>query len=271
MKDGCRASGRSSSCWPPPPLSPSTSVTGWRSRSCPRSPGSWRARIEGNPRLAPALAWVEGQVDLKGEIGRLADAVTSRFSSFVAGSIRVVAELLITLFALFFFFRDRRAALRALRSLVPLSDAETDEVFARVADTIHATVYGTIVVAVVQGILGGLMFWLLGLPAPLLWGAIMALLAVVPVLGAFVVWVPAALFLALTGSWGKALLLAGWGGLVVSLIDNLLYPVLVGKRLRLHTLPVFVAIVGGLMLFGGSGLILSPVALAGTVAPLGGW
>ena len=233
--------------------------------------GSWRASMEGSPRLAPALSWVEGQVDLGAEIRRLADAVTSRVSSFVTGSIWALAELLITLFALFFFFRDRRAVLRTLRSLVPLSDAETDEVFARVADTIYATVYGTIVVAIVQGILGGLMFWWLGLPAPLLWGMVMALLAIVPVLGAFVVWVPAALYLALAGSWGKALILTAWGGIVVALIDNLLYPVLVGKKLRLHTLPVFIAIVGGIMLFGGSGLILGPVALALTVALVDVW
>jgi predicted PurR-regulated permease PerM len=99
----------------------------------------------------------------------------------------------------------------------------------------------------------------------------MAVLAVVPVLGAFVVWVPAALFLALTGSWGKALILVGWGGLVVSLIDNLLYPVLVGQRLRLHTLPVFIAIVGGLALFGSAGLVLGPVTLAITVALVEVW
>ncbi|HEX8131368.1 MAG TPA: AI-2E family transporter [Pyrinomonadaceae bacterium] len=233
--------------------------------------GDWRARLEANPRLAPALSWVEGQIDLKSGIQRFADGLTARLSSFVTGSIRALAELLITLFALFFFFRDRRAALRALRSLVPLSDAETDEVFARVADTIHATVYGTIAVAIVQGTLGGLIFWWLGLPAPLLWGAIMALLAIVPVLGAFVVWVPAALYLALTGSWGKALILTAWGGIVIALIDNLLYPVLVGQRLRLHTLPVFIAILGGIMLFGGAGLILGPVTLALTVALVEVW
>jgi predicted PurR-regulated permease PerM len=115
------------------------------------------------------------------------------------------------------------------------------------------------------------MFWLLGLPGALLWGAVMALLAIVPVLGAFVVWVPAALFLALEGSWGKALVLTGWGAGVVSLIDNLLYPILVGKRLRLHTLPVFIAIVGGILLFGSAGLILGPATLAVTVALVEVW
>ena len=87
----------------------------------------------------------------------------------------------------------------------------------------------------------------------------------------FVVWAPAALFLLTQGSWGKALLLTAWGTAVVGLIDNLLYPVLVGQRLRLHTLPVFVAIVGGILLFGASGLILGPVALAVTHALFDVW
>lgn len=155
--------------------------------------------------------------------------------------------------------------------MVPLSEPETYEVFRRINDTIHATVYGTLVVAAVQGFLGGLMFWILGLPASLLWGTLMTLLAIVPILGAFVVWVPAAIFLGLEGSWGKVLILTAWGLGVVSLIDNLLYPILVGQRLRLHTLPVFIAIVGGLALFGSSGLILGPVILAITVALVEIW
>lgn len=233
--------------------------------------GRWRTTLERNPRLAPVLRWIDAQLDLRGAAERAASALTSRFSLFVKGSVRLIAELLITFFALFYFFRDRRLALSALRSLVPLSDAETDEVLARVADTIYAAIYGTLLVSVVQGLLGGLIFWWLGLPAPLLWGTVMALLAIVPVLGAFVVWIPAAVFLVLEGSWGKALILAAWGGVVISLVDNLLYPMLVGKRLRLHTLPVFIAVVGGLVLFGASGVILGPVALAVTVALVDVW
>jgi predicted PurR-regulated permease PerM len=189
----------------------------------------------------------------------------------VKGSVWMAAELLITFFFLFYFLRDRRAVMKSFRSLVPLSDAETDEVFGRVFDTIYATVYGTIAVALVQGFLGGLIFWWLGLPAPLLWGTVMALLAIVPVLGAFVIWLPAAVFLALEGSWGRALILMAWGGIVISLIDNWLYPVLVGKRLRIHTVPVFIAIVGGLILFGAAGLILGPVLLAVAVALVEVW
>ncbi len=145
------------------------------------------------------------------------------------------------------------------------------KVFSHVADTIHATIYGTLAAAAVQGTLGGLMFWWLGLPAPVLWGLVMGVMAVVPVLGAFVVWIPAALFLALDGSWGKALILSVWGGVIVGGIDNVMYPILVGNRLKLHTIPAFMAIVGGLIVFGSSGLILGPVTLTVTLLLLEVW
>lgn len=233
--------------------------------------GRWRDLIERNPRLAPALHWLETHIDISGEVRRAVTMFTARLPSFVTGSLWAGIELLIILFFLFYFFRDRHVALRGLQALMPLSEAETTEMFRRVADTVHATIYGTLVVAAVQGTLGGLMFWWLGLPTPLVWGMVMALLAVVPILGAFVVWIPAAVFLALEGHWAKALILTGWGGIVIALIDNLLYPVLVGERLRLHTLLVFIAILGGLTLFGASGLILGPVVLAVTLALVDVW
>lgn len=233
--------------------------------------GQWRAQLAANPRLGGVLTTLEQQANLGGQIHGMAGEIGKRLSQVVTGSAWVIVQLLLTLFVLFYLLRDHRTALGTLRSLVPLSERETDEVFTRVADTIHATIFGTLVVAAVQGTLGGLMFWWLGLPAPILWGAVMALLAIVPVLGAFVVWVPAAIFLAASGQWGKAAILTVWGGVIVALIDNLLYPILVGKRLRLHTVPVFFSIVGGLAIFGAAGIILGPVILALTNAILEIW
>ena len=170
-----------------------------------------------------------------------------------------------------FFLRDRDAALLSLRSVLPLSEAIMDRLFSRIGDTIYATIYGTLAVSSAQGVLGGLMFWWLGLSAPLLWGVVMALLAVVPVLGAFIVWIPAALFLVLEGNWGKALILALWGMFVVGTVDNLLRPILVGNRLKLHTALAFMSVVGGLILFGPAGLILGPLALTVTTVLLEIW
>lgn len=233
--------------------------------------GEWRRAIGAQPRLAPLADWVERKVDLPGTVKTLSTWLTTTAGAIVMGSVVQVIGFCLTFYLLFFFLRDRGAALQSLRSLSPLSEPEMDRLFGRVADTIYATVYGTLAVSAVQGLLGGLMFWWLGLPTPLLWGVVMGLLAIVPVVGAFVVWIPAALFLLLEGNWGEALVLTLWGVLVVGTVDNLLRPVLVGNRLKLHTVLAFMSVVGGLMLFGASGLILGPVALTITTVLLQSW
>ncbi len=221
--------------------------------------GTWRQVFEGHPLFAPIGYWLEQQFDLPGLVKAAAAWLTNTATLFVRGSVLQLIGIVLIFYTLFYFLRDRSAMLVSLRSLSPLSEADMTRLFSGVVDTIYATFYGTLAVAVVQGTLGGLMFWWLGLPAPLLWGLVMALLAVVPVLGAFVIWIPAAIFLALDGSGDKALLLTFWGTVVVGGIDNLLYPMLVGKRLKIHTLIAFISIVGGLIFFGASGLILGPV------------
>lgn len=233
--------------------------------------GEWRRALEAQPRLAPAALWVERQVDLPGTVETLTSWLTNKAGMLLQGSVVQLIGFCLTFYLFFYLLRDRQSALGSLRFLSPLSPGEMDQLFRRVEDTVFATVYGTLAVAAVQGCLGGLMFWWLGLPAPLLWGVVMGLLAVVPVLGAFLVWVPAALFLLLEGSWGKALLLAIWGTVVVGGIDNLLLPVLVGNRLKQHTLLAFLSVVGGLMVFGTSGLILGPVVLTITTVLLEIW
>ena len=233
--------------------------------------GEWRRALEAQPRLAPLADRIELELDLPGTVNALVTWLSTTAGSIVKRSVFQLIGFCLIFYLLFYFLRDRRVALQSLRSLSPLTEVEMDRLFGRVGDSIHATIYGTLAVACVQGLLGGLMFWWLGLPAALLWGMVMGLLAVVPVLGAFVVWIPAALFLALEGSWGKALLLAAWGMIVVGTIDNLLYPILVGNRLKLHTVLAFIAVVGGLILFGPAGLILGPVALTITMVLLEIW
>jgi len=183
----------------------------------------------------------------------------------------VAIATLITLFLLFYFLRDKGRILRTLANLVPLAPQEAEHVRKDVRDAISALVFGTLSVALVQGTLGGLMFWWLGLPAPILWGSIMAVLAILPLFGAALIWVPAALFLAIDGQWDKALLLTAWGTIVVGLIDNLLYPLLVKNKLRIHTVPVFIAVLGGLFAFGATGVVLGPLILAVALALIDIW
>lgn len=235
------------------------------------SSGEWRRAIEAQPRLSPIAEIIEEDLDLQGAVKTLASWLSTTAGYIVSGSVFQAVNFCIVFYLLFFFLRDRRLALHSLLVLSPLSKIEMENMFERISGTIHATVYGTLAVSSIQGVLGGLMFWWLGLPAPLLWGVVMAILAVIPMLGAFVVWIPAALFLTMEGSWGKALILTVWGMLVVGTIDNLLRPVLVSNRLKLHTVLAFISVVGGLMLFGPAGLILGPVALTITTVLLETW
>jgi predicted PurR-regulated permease PerM len=126
-------------------------------------------------------------------------------------------------------------------------------------------------VALVQGALGGLMFWFLGLPSPLMWGTIMGMMSIVPVLGTFVIWAPAALYLAMQDNYQSALILAAWGAIVIANVDNILYPLLVGSRLQLHNVVAFIAVVGGVVVFGLSGIILGPLIVTLTLFLLDTW
>jgi predicted PurR-regulated permease PerM len=233
--------------------------------------GEWSRAIESHPRVAPVARWIEDNTDLPAAIGTIATWLTAQGASLVRGSVAQLIGVILTFYLLFFFLRDRQRALDAIRSFIPLPDAAVDQIFRRTVDTIQATIYGTLIIAGVQGTLGGLMFWWLGFASPLLWGVVMGLLAVVPLLGAFIVWIPAAIFLLAEGDWGKAILLTIWGSVVVGGIDNLLYPVLVGNRLQMHTVLAFISLVGGLTVFGVSGIIVGPVVVAVTKGLLQVW
>jgi len=230
--------------------------------------GKLQATLEQNPNAATVTRWIRTQVDVDKELRQFSEGLNQRIAGWLKGTVWMLIQLLLTIFLLFYLFRDREIALTTLRSMLPLSEQEADDVLERVRTMIQSTMYGTVGIAFIQGILGGLMFWILGLPGPLLWGAAMTVLAIIPTLGTFVVWAPGVAVLASQGSYGKAAILAAWGIVVVSSIDNILYPVLVGKETRLHTVPVFLALIGGLLVFGAPGLVLGPLALALTLALL---
>lgn len=221
--------------------------------------------------LAPALQWIHDKIDFSDLIRTASSAVATWSGDIVRDSFSGMANLLLTFYFLFYLLRDREGIAEAMRLYLPLTDAELSEVGRRTTDTIFATVFGTVAVAALQGGLGGLMFWWLGLPAPVLWGVLMALLAIVPFLGAFVIWAPAAVFLALSGAYTSAVVLAIWGTVVVGLVDNVVYPILVGNKLRMHTMLSFIAVVGGLILLGTSGVVLGPLVLAVTLTLVQIW
>jgi predicted PurR-regulated permease PerM len=231
----------------------------------------WRQTLSEQARLNGLMQWAEENVDLASEAKQLLSNVTQNMTGWLAGTVWLGVQLLIMLLTLFFFLRDSQQAVGAARSLVPLSNREANKVFRTVSDTIHATIFGTVTVSIVQGILGGLIFYFLGIPGALVWGTIMGLLSIVPYLGAFVIWGPVAAYLALQGDWTRAVVLAVYGMAAIGLIDNLLYPILVGRRMRLHTLVAFFAILGGVTTFGMSGIVLGPVIVAIALALIDIW
>jgi predicted PurR-regulated permease PerM len=233
--------------------------------------GEWRSRIGSLPYGERAIQLAEEELDLNGAVAQAANLLPGYISGFLSGSIWLVLQLLITFFALFFFLRDHKEFLEGVRRLVPLTEGETDSIFKRIVDTLHATVFGEILIALLQGILGGLMFWLLGLPAPVLWGFVIAVMAFMPVVGTWMIWFPAAVYLMIEGEWIRGIVLIVWGVFALMVLSTLLYPVLVGNRLRMHTLLVFIAIIGGILAFGTVGIILGPLIVALTVSLIDLW
>lgn len=186
----------------------------------------------------------------------------------LGGVLGSVVKFFLVLFTTYFLFRDGAKVAAALPAALPMSRRGAERLIAHTGEIIHASVNGTLLIAAIQGALGGLMFWALGLPSPLVWGVVMTLLSLLPVGGSSVVWGPAALALGLTGHLGKAVVLALWGGLVMGTIDNVLRPKLVGERARMHELTIFFSVLGGIQLFGMLGFLVGPVLVALTRALL---
>lgn len=231
----------------------------------------WTQLLDNHPRLAPSLRWINERLDLPDLIKASISWVAGWSGSIVRASVAGAVSLLLTFYFLFYILRDREKAVALAQETLPLSASEFSRISDRFIDTIFATVVGIAAVSALQGALGGGMFWWLGLPAPVFWGVLMGLVAVVPFLGAFVIWMPAALFLALSGDLASAAILTFWGTIVVGLVDNVVYPILVGRKLMMHTIPSFIAIVGGVILLGAPGVVLGPLVVSISLALMEIW
>lgn len=177
-----------------------------------------------------------------------------------------ISSLFIMLYLAFFLLRDGEGLLRTAARGLPLDLAHQRALADKFSTVVRATVKGSLVVALVQGALGGLAFWFLGVQGALLWAVLMAFLSLVPAVGAALVWAPVAGFLAFQGHWGQAIGLTAWGVGVIGLVDNLLRPILVGKDTRLPDYMVMIATLGGMSVFGINGFVVGPAIAAMFVA-----
>jgi len=179
-------------------------------------------------------------------------AIFKGLSTFVIG-------FFFALLSLYYLFKDGNRLLDRLKAIAPIPSKERELILLRFKEMIYATIYGGMVVAIIQGLLGGLIFGVLGIPSPVLWGTAMSLLSFIPVGGTALIWVPASLLFILQGSFLKGIILLLFGAFVISMVDNFLRPKLISSKTKIHPLLLFFSVLGGIQAFGMIGLVAGPL------------
>lgn len=175
---------------------------------------------------------------------------------------KLLLNICLMLYLTFFLLRDGNYLLELLIRALPLGDARERMLFAKFGEVTRATIKGNLVIAAIQGTLGGLIFWALGIPGALLWGVVMAVLSLIPAVGPAIVWVPVSIYLFATGDNVKGIILVAFGAGVIGLVDNILRPILVGRDTKLPDYIVLLSTLGGLGLFGINGFVIGPLVAA---------
>jgi predicted PurR-regulated permease PerM len=199
-------------------------------------------------------------------VARSSQALTARAFAITQNTVDFVLNLFVMLYLLFFLLRDGPWLTAAAQRALPLRPDITRRLLREFAVVVRATVKGNVLIALVQGALGGLSFWVLGIQGAVLWGAVMAVLSLLPAIGAALVWGPVVLYLFATGQLWQAAALLAWSAGVIGLVDNALRPVLVGKDTRLPDYLVLIATLGGLSAFGPNGFVIGPAIAAVFIA-----
>lgn len=199
----------------------------------------------------------------------ITDWIIQKGSNFLVSVPKLGLSLFVTFFALFYFLRDGEKFMGQLNSFLFMGERKYQYIISRLKEIIHGVIYGYLIVALLQGTLGALGFYLVGIPSPIFWGMLMAILALIPALGTGLVWLPASVILFLDGSFQnsnvimlKALGFFLYSFFVVGGIDNLLKPKLIGEKAKVHPMLITVGVFGGLLLFGPVGVIAGPLLLS---------
>jgi predicted PurR-regulated permease PerM len=193
---------------------------------------------------------------------KIASFLAGQLGALVRNLLTFFVDLFILIFALFFMFRDGEDIVRGVRHLIPFDESIQEDMLAESKDLIFASVAVGLLIAGIQGLLGGTAFAFAGISSPLFWGVVIAFFSLVPVVGSALIWVPAALWLGFSGHWGKALVIAVMLGAVATIADNIVRPLLLRNRTRLNELFLFIGVLGGLQVFGLLGLVVGPTIIA---------
>jgi predicted PurR-regulated permease PerM len=212
-----------------------------------------RARVPALPEEQVVLSSISASV------GRVLQQVADRTGSVVARLVGVTFSLVIMLSILFFLVRDTPSFARALRRVMPFGPEQNERFIAITSELVSASVTSTIAIAAVQGVIGGIAFVLLGVPAALLWAVMMTILAFLPLIGSALIWAPVAIWLAVTGHLVKGIVLALVGILVIGNVDNVVRPLLLSGKSKLNTLVLILSLMGGVSAFGFIGIVIGPL------------
>lgn len=209
----------------------------------------------------PALSGLDVKGMALKSLGGLSSGLAGQIGSILKDTVLLAINLAVMLLAIFFFFRNGEAYYRSAMDLLPFTAEQKRSIAQKVSDTFMAVINGVFLIALLQGIMTGAGFALFGVPFPVFWGLIAAVLALLPVGGAALVWLPGALFLFLTGSKAGGIALFVWGLILVSTPDNILKPLLIGKKAKLPAFFLFIGILGGLQVYGILGILFGPLVV----------
>jgi predicted PurR-regulated permease PerM len=238
------------------------SVTPWVQQQI-SEPGAFNEFLEDIPfydRIAP---YKETILRKAGEmVGGVSSFLINSLSSATVGTVSLLFMIFVMLYTMFFFLIDGEKLLTKILYYLPLQDHDERRILEKFTSVTRATLKGTAVIGILQGGLAGFAFWVVGIPSSVFWGAIMAVLSIIPGIGSALVWGPAAIILAASGSIAKGAGLAIFCAIVVGSVDNLLRPILVGKDTQMHELMIFFGTLGGIVMFGVMGIIIGPIVAA---------
>lgn len=195
-------------------------------------------------------------------VGSISKFILNKLSSVTLGTVNLIFTSFVMLYCMFFFFIDGRQLLDRILYYVPLKDRDERQILDKFTSVTRATIKGTLLIGLLQGGLAGLAFHVVGIPSAVFWGAIMAVLSIIPAVGSALIWVPAAIVLIATGKVAGGIGLAAFCGILVGSLDNLLRPALVGKDTQMHELMIFFGTLGGIFLFGIPGMFIGPIIAA---------
>lgn len=210
----------------------------------------------------PGAQDVDLRTLIKDVTSRTAGLLASRVGGLLADIVVLFFHLFVTLFALFFFLRDADTIMRELRRLLPFEELRRERMIRETQELVYASIAAALMIASLQGLAGGVIFAIFGIAAPVFWGVIMGFLSLLPLLGGWMVWAPAAIWLIATGSVTKGVLLIALGAGVVGTIDNVLRPMILSGRTQMNGLLMFISLLGGVSVFGLLGLVLGPLVVA---------